>query len=277
MVMLTGLLMVIGIGTAWIFYRQFCEMSKQTAILNTQAKQAAADSIVSEGHTREQIGIAQKQADAAQKSVEALQEQMRVDQRAWIGVPSVENVGGSGDSKNLMIGNLILVVRNSGKTPALRMSGRVLVTKRKWTDPIPDFDVETRKQDLESKKSRNLTLQQQKERDRKLLKEHPEMAATIADFRRKVALLDAQIQGQIHDLTSAEGGVLAPGVTDTFTLLSSVQEGRGNEPVPRTIYVLGNFTYYDIFHGTPMRTTKYCLMNQSGTQFTFCPASNWMD
>jgi len=45
MVWLTGLLFIVGIVTAIIFYRQFGEMKEQTRILNEQAKQAAADSV----------------------------------------------------------------------------------------------------------------------------------------------------------------------------------------------------------------------------------------
>jgi len=44
MVWLTVSLFVVGIVTACIFYRQLAQMKTQTGILNTQAKQAAADS-----------------------------------------------------------------------------------------------------------------------------------------------------------------------------------------------------------------------------------------
>jgi len=86
MVILTGLLMLIGIGTAWIFYRQFREMSIQTGILNTQAQQAAADSVEASKKTDRQLDIAQQQAKAVQSSVEAIRHSLEVQQRAWVGL-----------------------------------------------------------------------------------------------------------------------------------------------------------------------------------------------
>ena len=86
MVILTGLLMVIGIVTAWIFYGQFRQMSIQTGILNTQAQQAAADSVEASKKTEAQLAIAQQQVKAAQNSVEAIQHSLEVQQRAWVGL-----------------------------------------------------------------------------------------------------------------------------------------------------------------------------------------------
>src|ERR1700675_211091 len=45
MVWITVLLFAVGVYTAWVFHRQFREMQTQTGILNTQAQQAAADSV----------------------------------------------------------------------------------------------------------------------------------------------------------------------------------------------------------------------------------------
>lgn len=86
MVWLTGLLFVVGIVTAWIFYRQFSEMKTQTGILNDQAKQAAADSIEAGKRVERQLDLAGKQVKAAQDSVNAIKQQMRQDQRAWMSV-----------------------------------------------------------------------------------------------------------------------------------------------------------------------------------------------
>src|SRR5712692_3395764 len=47
MVILTLLLFVVGAITLRVFYKQFGEMQKQTGILNTQAQQAATDSVES--------------------------------------------------------------------------------------------------------------------------------------------------------------------------------------------------------------------------------------
>jgi hypothetical protein len=75
-----------GIGlaviTGVIFFFQFREMQKQSGILNTQAQQAAKDSIEASKKVEQQLSIAQAQVDATQR-------QMRQDQRPWIGI--IEN------------------------------------------------------------------------------------------------------------------------------------------------------------------------------------------
>jgi len=106
--------LIVASITGIVFYCQLKEMGRQTKILSDQAKQAAADSIVSEGHTREQLRIANDQARAAQDSVRAIQKQMRQDQRPWIEV--LEN-GTMRFVVNQPLSLPLLLVAK-GKTPA---------------------------------------------------------------------------------------------------------------------------------------------------------------
>jgi hypothetical protein len=43
------------------------------------------------------------------------------------------------------------------------------------------------------------------------------------------------------------------------------------------IYIFGKITYNDIFGGTKLHTTKYCLMRAAGDHFTSCSTGNSMD
>lgn len=109
MVWITILLFAVGAYTAWVFHRQFKEMQTQTGILNTQAQQAAADSIESGKKVERQLAIAKQQADAAQQTAK----NFRVEQRAWIGVKSVDLKG--------------IVFSNFGRLPALNISNSVTI------------------------------------------------------------------------------------------------------------------------------------------------------
>lgn len=124
MVVLTTVLMVVGIMTAWIFYQQFQEMSKQTSILNNQAKQAAADSIEAAQRVERQIGIGQEQANASEDGVKVIRRQMRQDQRAWLNI----EFGPISWAENQSI-QVRMVLTNKGKTPAKNIVGRALVEK----------------------------------------------------------------------------------------------------------------------------------------------------
>jgi hypothetical protein len=114
MVWLTCALMVIGIVTGAIFYCQFREMSRQTEILSDQGKQASADSIAAGRRVDRQLELLRQQAGSAHASVEAMQQQMRQDQRAWISLSMREEMqytAGQSVTTNVQL-------LNTGKTPA---------------------------------------------------------------------------------------------------------------------------------------------------------------
>jgi hypothetical protein len=103
--------------TGYFIHNQFRAMTDQNQILGSQSISAVAGAIESERNTRAQLQIAQKQAQAAQDSVAILQEQMRLDQRAWIGPTNeVKSIFMAGQR-----GLFSVVLKNSGKTPALHL------------------------------------------------------------------------------------------------------------------------------------------------------------
>lgn len=118
-----------GIGvaaiTAAFFYVQLNEMQRQTQILAAQTESAAAGASLDEMTTRKQIAVAQLQAKAAQDSVAAIQQQMRQDQRAWVGIHGINLVTPLEKDK---VFNILVIFMNSGKTPALETTGPIFTT-----------------------------------------------------------------------------------------------------------------------------------------------------
>lgn len=133
--------------TGVFIYSQFRVMTDQTNILSTQTIGAIADSIESGRRVEKQLSIAQQQATAAQDSVKGIKRQLRqdqeamiVDERPWIGVIQVQTIGGIDSDTNFEVQEVNVVLRNSGKTPAVR----VKFEWRDWEQPIdraiPEYD-----------------------------------------------------------------------------------------------------------------------------------------
>lgn len=116
MVIVTAAGFFIGFVTLLVFYSQFREMKAQTTILNTQAKQAAADAIESAKKVEQQLAIADKQARAAQGSVEAIKKQMIAAERPWLEVLDIRH---SDPDAVLPPSKYWLIVTNTGRSPAL--------------------------------------------------------------------------------------------------------------------------------------------------------------
>lgn len=137
MVVLTLLTLIVAVVTLRVFYRQFVEMKTQTGILNTQAQQAASDSIESAKKVDRQLTLAKQQTVAAQDSVKAIQRQVRQQERAWLRAdyPGVKAV----PSPNAPIAFQLTLV-DIGKTSALRIRIHSMVETPKIEDaPVLTF------------------------------------------------------------------------------------------------------------------------------------------
>jgi hypothetical protein len=141
MVILTALLFVVGAVTLVVFYGQFGEMQTQTAILNTQAKQSAADSVEAANRVERQLAIAQQQAKAAQDSVRAIQKQMwqnqqalRLEESPWLAILKVDAEEDSGGAEKINV-----VVMNAGRTPAYETHARIQFSMISPSAPPPTF------------------------------------------------------------------------------------------------------------------------------------------
>lgn len=204
----------------------------------------------------------------AQAALDASRETAGLDQRAWVGLVGVETVGGEQTSDAFSFKSIIVAIRNSGKTPALKLSGECcMYVNRPWTDPIPDYDTETKMIEEERRKHD----EERRKRNEEEIKRHPEFADRIREFE--------QSYSQATERKIPTGGVLAPGIVNNISVAPSMKFGRTRKPgeAPQTLYVIGRFTYTDIFTGTQRHSSKFCLMYTGGDSFNICPESNWMD
>jgi len=199
-------------------------------------------------------------ADIAAQGITISERNTQLDQRAWIGIVRVDTQGGEQSYDSFAFKNLSVAIHNSGKTPAIKLSGQCcMFINRLWTDPIPDYDTETQKMTEERRKQNEA-----------LVAKPPEIAARVKEFEQAVP---SSTERAIHT-----GGVLAPGVTNNIGVAPSMKLGRRDgSGKPMTLYVLGKFTYNDIFAANPQHTTKFCLMHTVGNALTICPESNLMD
>lgn len=261
----------------WAMYDTLVEIRRQTPAM-IRAADVARDSLneaqmstdtaeVDNKRTFEQNQAAMNASIAqAKATLNVSIENTRLDQRAWVSIVSIQTVGGVQTRTNFTVESLSLMVTNSGKTPALRFNLHpFLNASRLYTDPIPgDYDVEMKK--VEEFR----TSIRQRERE-KILRLDPEMAEEIA----KHEALDKQYA----DARPEPAGVLGPSAAQNIWIAAGKANWgrRTQDDKPRTIYILGKITYYDIFDGTPQHTTKFCLAYDMGTTFGFCSQGNSMD
>jgi len=232
------------------------EMGKQSRAMQSYANAAAS-----------QAESSRRITQTTGKALEAAIAASHIDERPWVGVVDVSTEGGNETHDVFTVKGVRVAVHNSGKTPALKMSDvRHIFLFRSWNEPIPDYDSESRAMEERTKAAK------QQGRDA-ILKRHPELAGQMAAWEKEHEDMAASIQKRV----SPEGGVLPPGVVSTFVVPNFGDwPTRTKDRRPMTHYILGKFTYHDIFGG-PEHTTKFCLMHARGTSFTFCPENSWMD
>ncbi|MGD0921998.1 MAG: hypothetical protein ABSA70_09575 [Terriglobia bacterium] len=261
----------VGILTAVFFCSQLLEMRTQTALIVQQSQIENAGASHRTAETFRQLNIAQKQAQAAQDSLATIREQMRLDQRAWVGLVHTETMGGkqSEDRSTFSYDYVRVSFRNSGKTPALNVSVQRIMTGGKAgimiggkPEKIPDFDEEVM-----------ATERFHQQMTAELIRENPKDAEQIRKARRGVSPT-----GVLSALSPA-GRAIAPTAELVFDWHAlgpgSLRDSKTG--VPTTTYLLGKVTYNDIFPGTKRHTTKFCLMWHE-TGFIMCPGGgNWMD
>jgi hypothetical protein len=122
-----------GLWSAWIFQKQLTEARHQ-------GEDAAADARAFRRHLRQEIGVAQTQARAAQSSAKAIQDQTQTAERAWMKI-DVGNVDQAGGPLSAVPVGQVFVVRtifqNTGHTPALDVRAvikRNVVTRQSLKD-----------------------------------------------------------------------------------------------------------------------------------------------
>jgi cell division protein FtsL len=226
----------------------------------------------------------QRIADNAQKAMDASNRQSkaaldasigasRLDQRAWVGVVDAATEGGKVEGDGFGFTSISIVIRNSGKTPALKMSiDCCMYVTRVWSDPeIPDYDSE---------------LAKQRQNTAARIREHPEMASAInrlqleTEAAKKSYLHEAALAPEVVSrVPLAAGGIMQKGLervletppSDPREMQAYIEKQR---QFPKRLYVVGDIVYSDIFQGTKQHTTTICLVREPGPQsvaFFICP------
>jgi len=253
------------IVTAGVFWEQFKEMSSQTNILAISARQSRRDSAASSVNAAKQIKIAEQQAAAAQDSVKAIQEQATIarqlakeDRRPWVGASDFECANCATIPKEtnpndfrtpvtveeITWGDMSIVLENFGRTPAIDMNfSSFFGIVRTKSQPIPDYD------------------------------------SILAELTPKT--IPDQLAKQVEIVKTFTGLISTVLPPNSSRKIKMPQQGAGGRRLNVTIpeqtvtYVLGRITYY----GPERRKqfiTNFCLMNEKGVEFRFCPSGNDM-
>jgi hypothetical protein len=238
-------LVAFTLKTFLVLRGQLQEMGRQTAILRKQADQAAIDASEARGQTEQQISMAR--------------DQFRIDQRAWVGMQAV--TGNVVPTDNGVTVNTQIQIKNTGKTPAVKMDVRWVNLRRGPKEKILDYD------EAMAEVRKLLTEQLRKEEER--LKGSP----APPDVANRLRL---QMEADVKSIEepSRENQVLAP---DGILTISAMHTFTATEATRDILYLLGKITYNDVFQNQ-IRTTKFCFMHQ-GREATFppCPTGNTMD
>lgn len=257
LIIINALLLVTTIIIAKIYYGQLEEMRKATAA-SRDAANAAADA-VREG----------------EKSLQANIDQFHLDQRAWVGITDAR-------SSFKEIGDKLRVeptieIRNTGKTPAIRMSWDI-ISRHEPRGIIQPIDYETASRQVEDqiRKEMRKTEDQFRTREEELKRQFGESsreAQAVATTRIQITMQLEKILAQRH--TRREAGVGAPG--QVSALRAPVLEVDKSTFDGETVYVWAKITYYDVFQ-KELHTTKFCGFHngRDSDSFNACPTGNSM-
>jgi hypothetical protein len=223
------------------------------------------------GATNKLAAQAGRQADAAHEAITAAAQLAQQDRRPWVGLRDFRCDGCSSETstsptitpgsrpsreETITIGNMFGIMENSGKTPAVQMIVNAIWTDGKAGDPIPDYD--SIEQKLRSRMESTYRIPSNVP---------PEFAAEITKTmeiaKRK---------------SSPTPTVLPPSAIRPLPIVGNLKTGRNIvAPLPerRVFYIVGKISYYATERKTEYVTT-FCLMNESGAEFHFCPSGNDM-
>lgn len=126
----------VGAITVVFFYAQLQEMRTQTGLLIGQSQSGNVDASLHAAVTGKELKLVQEQAQAAQDNVSAIREQMRQDQRAWVG---------TGDTTFVVNGTspfkVQTTIKNVGKTPALEAISKIYWVIKSRDTPLVLKDI----------------------------------------------------------------------------------------------------------------------------------------
>jgi hypothetical protein len=154
--------------------------------------------------------------------------------------------------ETLHIGNMFGVMENTGKTPAVQLIVNAVFTNRMGGEQIPDYaSIST-----EVGKAYEVPMHVP-----------PDMAAEIG---RTLEL--------IQRYRGAAPTVLPPNANRILPMVGGLQMERNHMARledKKIAYIIGKITYYSTERNREYVTT-FCLMNEIGAEFRFCPTGNDM-
>jgi hypothetical protein len=237
----------------------------KNAAASGQSAQAASDfAVQAKGiNTQTEAAVRQFQRIArdSEKAMTASAEASRLDQRPWVGLQTIQCNGctTSADSR-INVHDLVGVVVNTGKTPALQMviEQHVAINTLK-VDPIPDWpSIERQSKEAEERAFENPP------------NTPPDLAARRTEIFEKVKK-DMAFKKSVS--------VLPPNATRILNFVPSFKIARepgGASHEERITYVVGRIAYYDS-RRDKQYTTTFCMVNDSGVDFRFCSTGNDMN
>jgi hypothetical protein len=149
------------------------------------------------------------------------------------------------------IGKVVAIIENTGKTPAVQTTIESVFSRRTGKDPIPDYDSIAREQKL------------------------PEIPSNIPP---NIAAEMAQTSELLKRFRGPSPMVLPPNSPREYPFIQNFHTTR--DTVARIenkviVYAVGKIRYHGT-EGNTEYTTTFCLMNEGGTDFRFCPTGNDM-
>jgi hypothetical protein len=221
-------------------------------------KQVADRTLAQSTATNDLARQARRQADIAIEALRASIESADQDRRPWVGLQLLQcNDCKTEPDGSLLIGSLSAVLVNTGKTPAIDMIVDWTFESIKASDPIPTYDAIEK--ESESERQRAFTIPPNLSPD-----EAASMSKEFDVIKRR--------------LTPSKE-ILAPNAARGITIIASFRQARKMTPNvedQNTIYGLGKVTYYDPPHKI-QHVTTFCVMNEIGVDFRYCPSGNEMN
>ncbi|HUY14545.1 MAG TPA: hypothetical protein VMX16_13115 [Terriglobia bacterium] len=243
------------------FAQTLCQIQAQTKAQQDSATAAGnAAGAMADQVKKLQAGVSETHAlaKATRDAVDTNINLSNEDRRPWVGLQALQcnNCRTEADG-SLIIGDLSALLVNTGKTPAVDMIVSYTLDSTKASDPIPTYEDIEKTQEAERKKMRTVATNVP-----------PDIAA---DMAKTMAMVDRDI------MPSKE--VLAPNAPRGITIIAGYRQQRNkmaNMEDRNVIYGLGKITYYDTSR-VVLHTTTFCVMNEFGVSFRYCPTGNDMN
>jgi hypothetical protein len=280
MIWLTGAIAFWGLCGVVVGVLQWSAMKGQLA----EMKSGAADTHILAQAAKKQAEKAETISSSIQQAVgemdttnlrskqvlDATIAASQLDQRAWVGVVDVATDGGKVDGDAFSFRSIGIAIRNTGKTPALKMTAYCCTyLSRLWSDKeIPDYDTE-------------MIRNQEGERAdfEKTIKQHPEMAERMTRWQKRweKQMEAAKTEGR-HEGALAPQAVIVinTGVSMSMSGLELLPPPKVIKPEemrpyferasqrPKLFYAVGKIVYSDIFPNTKQHTTTICVVRNPG-------------